>query len=177
MPDLPGVLDGFDADGARLALFEAVSGHLAAQADGGGVVRDRAALLEDELSVLCSNLLHPALHEGTATLFDESADVDAVLIGSVDAGDHTRRHPRVIEVRRRVYEGDSEAPPGEFPVRSREWRCAWPPPAKTTFGARVTMFTPFVYRKGCGFVRRARTESPRVPYTSRNCFPNGLEES
>lgn len=78
MPDLPGVLDGFDADGARLALFEAVSGHLAAQADA-GVVRDRAALLEDELSVLCSNLLHPALHEGTATLLDEPADVDAVL--------------------------------------------------------------------------------------------------
>jgi hypothetical protein len=115
VPDLPGVLDGFDADGARLALFEAVSGHLAAQADGGGVVRDRAALLEDELSVLCSNLLYPALHEGTVTLLDEPADVDAVLIGSIDAGDHTRRHPRVIEVRRRVYEGDSEAPPGEFP--------------------------------------------------------------
>ncbi len=115
VPDLPGVLDGFDADGARLALFEAVSGHLAAQADGGGVIRYRAAVLEDELSVLRSNLLHPTLHEGAPTLLDEPADVDAVLAGGVDTGDHTRRHPRVIEVRRRVYEGDPETPPGDLP--------------------------------------------------------------
>jgi hypothetical protein len=113
-PYLHGVRNRFDPDRTGPVLLHARSGKLAAQANGSRVVRDRRAVFEDELSVLCANLRYPALDETTSPLLNEPADIDTMLLGSVGAGDHTRRHPRVVQVRRQIHEGDVETPPDEI---------------------------------------------------------------
>ncbi len=42
-----------------------------------------------------------------------------MLAGSVDAGDHTRGHPRVVQVRRTIHEGEVEASPDQL-FRARQ---------------------------------------------------------
>lgn len=60
------------------------------------------------------DLRDAAPYETSAAPFDQTADVDAVLVGGVGAREHARRHARVIEVFGRVDEDHLEAAAGQF---------------------------------------------------------------